>query len=176
MKTTLHILLLLTLSFTVACHANRKTVETTDKPDVTSKSALSDEGPPVIVNDEVAGYEKTPCYGQCPVFKVRFYADGKVTWYGHMNVERLGNYEAKVEQSVISGIQKKALEIGFYKFEEEYPVNYKIADLPYTITFVRYGDKAKAVRNMTDAPEALVMFEEYLEGIIGKLDWKKAKA
>jgi hypothetical protein len=139
---------------------------------VKSESKLSTEGPVLNVSYEIAGFEKTPCYGQCPVYKVTFLSDGRVTWFGRNNVERLGTYEAEVELKVLKEIQQKAKEVGYFTFAEEYPLNHKIADLPFTTTFVNDGVTTKSVRNQLEAPERLIDFEDYLEALISRLNWK----
>ena len=121
---------------------------------------------------QVILYKKTPCFGKCPVYEVKFMSDGKVTWYGKMNVERMGWHEANVEWKVIKDIQMKADALGYWGFYEEYPVENKVADLPTTITSVRLGDMIKTVRNTHDAPEKLEEFEKYLSGVIEGLAWR----
>jgi uncharacterized protein DUF6438 len=120
----------------------------------------------------VAAFEKTACYGKCPVYQVKFYNDGKVTWYGRMYVDRMGWHEARVEPAVLKSIRSKAHETGYLDFESEYPTERRIADLPGTITYVRIGDVEKQVSDTHDAPEKLKEFEAFLEGLINGLDWR----
>ena len=123
---------------------------------------------------QVAGYQKTACFGKCPVYQVKFYSDGKVTWYGQMNVERKGWYETKVDKTVLTDIRDKAHAAKYWDFSGEYPTGQKVADLPSTVTFIRAGDTQKTVVNTHQAPPELEAFEEYLEGIINGLDWRLA--
>ncbi|MEZ4935232.1 MAG: hypothetical protein R2788_24245 [Saprospiraceae bacterium] len=51
----------------------------------------------------------------------------------------------------------------------------EVADLPSTITTVRYGDMIKSVKNTIEGPEKLNEFEVYLEGVINRLDWKPSE-
>lgn len=156
-----------------SCKTKKNLVsETASEPAIPSESRLSEEGPKLNLAFEIAVFEKTPCYGQCPVYKVRFMSDGTVTWFGRSNVDMIGTYESKVERQVLTEIQQKAWDLGYFKLADEYPINYKLADLPYTITLVHNGTIVKSVRNMLDAPRNLLDFEEYLEAIIEGLEWK----
>jgi hypothetical protein len=145
-----------------------ETAETTAPPN----PKPAEEELPVGKEDEIAGYEKTACFGKCPVYRVRFYADGRVSWYGRMNVERMGWHSAKVPPEVIKGIQDKAREIGYFNFLGEYPVGKKVADLPATITFIRMEDMMKQVVDQHEAPDSLKAFEKYLEDLIAGLKWE----
>lgn len=122
---------------------------------------------------QYAGFQKTPCFGKCPVYEVKFFSDGRVTWLGRMNVERTGEYEARVDQSVLKSIKSKAEEIDFFALRNEYPVESKVADLPTTITYLRIGDMEKQVKNTYEAPENLLTFEKFLEDLIKGLTWRK---
>jgi hypothetical protein len=124
---------------------------------------------------EAVGYKKTPCFGKCPVYEVKIYSDNTATWYGKMNVERIGWYEAKLTGTKVQDIKDKASELGYLDFYNEYPVEHKVADLPSTITTVRYGDMIKSVKNTIEGPEKLNEFEAYLEGVINRLDWKPSE-
>lgn len=120
---------------------------------------------------EVIGFQKTACFGKCPVFQVKISNDGKATWYGKMNVEKLGWYEAQVTQDMIKSIKDKAQSLKYWDMEGEYPQGRKVADLPSTVTFIRKGDMLKQVVNTHQAPESLEEFEDYLEDIINGLRW-----
>ncbi len=121
---------------------------------------------------QLAGFQKTACYGKCPVYQVKFYSDNTATWHGKMNVERMGWHEAKVDKEQIKAIKDKAFEIGYFDFYGEYPLEYKVADLPSTITYIRVGDMEKTIKNTHDGPDKLTEFEQYLESLIENLDWK----
>ncbi len=120
----------------------------------------------------VAAFEKTACFGKCPVYQVKFYSDGKVTWYGRMNVERQGWFSATVSPEMLKRIRTKANELNYFDLNPKYPSEMQVADLPSTITYVRIGDMEKQVVNTYDAPENLLAFEQFLADLIEGLDWK----
>ncbi len=168
--------LLVAMLALVACHrkAGKVMQEPTTAPQDTV-ATQSDEtvAPPAQSNAYlVAAFEKTACFGKCPVYQVKFYSDGKVTWYGRMNVERQGWHTARVLPDVLKRIKAKANELNYFDLEAKYPTNMQVADLPGTITYVRIGDMEKQVVDTLDAPENLLAFEQFLSELIEGLDWK----
>jgi hypothetical protein len=119
-----------------------------------------------------AAYEKTACFGRCPVYQVQIYSDGKATWNGRMNVSKLGNYEGRASEEQIKAIRQKVHELRFLDFENEYPTGgQRIVDLPVTITYIRIGDMDKTVKNTHGAPQSLKEFEKYLEAVFESIAW-----
>ena len=172
----LFLLLFVATGALAACH--RKAAETVQEPATAPQDQAitqSDETvePPTKSNAYlVAAFEKTACFGKCPVYQVKFYSDGKVTWYGRMNVERQGWYTAQVLPDVLKRIKAKANELNYFDLEAKYPTDLQVADLPSTITYVRIGDMEKQVVNTHDAPENLLAFEQFLSELIEGLDWR----
>jgi hypothetical protein len=124
---------------------------------------------------QVVGFQKTACFGKCPAYQVKIYNDGKATWYGQLNVERLGWHEAMVSKEVLAAIKQKVSEIRYLDFAHQYPTNNRVADLPSTVTYIRIGDIEKSVVNTYQAPTELDVFEDYLEGIVMGLAWKPSR-
>ncbi|MEY3368637.1 MAG: hypothetical protein RI973_1792 [Bacteroidota bacterium] len=117
-------------------------------------------------------YEKTACFGRCPVYQVQLYSDGKATWNGRMNVSKLGNYEGRVSQEQLKAIRQKVHDVRFLDFENAYPTDgQRIVDLPVTITYIRIGDMDKTVKNTHGAPQSLKEFEKYLEAVFEGITW-----
>lgn len=165
---------LLAVIILVACNRKAAAPVTTEKPKPGDITNLVEEAPREKAY-QVVGYQKTACFGKCPVFQVKFYNDGKVTWYGQHNVERMGWHEAMVDKAVLADIRAKVSGAKYWDFAPAYPVAHKIADLPSTVTYIRIGDMEKSVINTHQAPVELVAFEEYLEGIINGLTWKPSR-
>jgi len=169
------LLALVGIAIFAACNqknANQAQEEPAPPPPPVTDTSVEKPAPEKPTAYQVLGYQKTPCFGKCPVYEVKFFNDNTATWYGRMNVEREGWYEAKVEGKVIKDIQMKADALGYWDFNEKYPVENEVTDLPTTITMVRVGDMIKTVRNKHDAPTKLEEFEKYLSDAIEKLDWK----
>lgn len=161
----------------LACHRKATPPETPTPPTTGVTPKPSNGGPsmePAKDAYQVAGYQKTACFGKCPVYQVKFYSDGKVTWYGQMNVERMGDFVAKVDEKTLADIREHAHAAHYWDFASKYPTDYRIADLPSTVTYFRTGDMEKTVVNTYQGPTELEAFQDYLEGLIMALKWQPA--
>ncbi len=176
MKTSLIVLIgVLVLIAFVAC--NKKTSSSAKEEPVTENPAkpntnTDNADAPTKEANQILGFQKTACFGKCPVYQVTFYDDGRATWYGKMNVERMGWHETIVTKAEVKRLLDKAQEIGFFDFYNEYPTGQKVADLPSTITFIRIGDMEKSIKNTHDGPEKLGEYQKFLENYITALPWK----
>lgn len=154
-----------------------KVMEESPKPAKENPAAQADqrvvpEAPkPAFVS---AGIKKTPCYGTCKVFEVNFYARGYATYNGKSNVKMTGQWRADLSREKCSEILEKAQMANYFELSDTYPANGKIIpDLPFTITYVEFGEKRKEIKNNHDAPQALSDFEAYLEEVVAELTWQK---
>jgi Domain of unknown function (DUF6438) len=168
------IVCLLAVVVLVACNRKAAAPVTTEAPKPSGTTKPVEEVPREKAY-QVVGFQKTACFGKCPVFQVKFFNDGTVTWYGQHNVERMGWYEAMVGKEVLADIRAKVSEAKYWDLAPAYPVAHKIADLPSTVTYIRIGDMEKSVINTHQAPVELIAFEDYLEGIINGLTWKPTR-
>lgn len=175
MKTSLVIFVgIISLIAIVACNkkaGSAKEEPVTENPVNPNAGNGSVENPPKEAN-QILGFQKTACFGKCPVYQVKFYDDGRATWHGKMNVERMGWHETKVSKEEVKRLLDKAQEVGFFDFYNEYPTGQKVADLPSTITFIRIGDMEKSIKNTHDGPEKLNEYQKFLENYITSLPWK----
>ena len=155
-----------------SCDQKKAQQTTTDvKETVPDHPGTKPEKPKEVY--QMVGYQKTACYGKCPVYQVKLYNDGTAIWEGKRFVDRMGEYKAKVSKATLDAIKQKAYDVGYFDFYEKYPVKHRVADLPSTITYMRVGDVVKSVNNTHEGPEKLAEFEKYLEEVIAKLEWVK---
>lgn len=177
-------LLFLPLLILIAC--NRKTTTVVTAPNnskveiPTEKPTIETPESPSIETIEALPYSilalrKTPCYGKCPVFEARFMSDGRVTWLGKKNTERLGHYEAFATPDQLENLQQRIKNSQFQTFQPTYPTNTDkmIMDLPQTITKVQIDGQTIQVTNNYDAPIALQELEKFVQVELDKLVWRK---
>jgi hypothetical protein len=119
----------------------------------------------------VISFEKTPCFGRCPVYKVKVYDSGFATYEGLNFAEKMGLYSTNFTQKQIEEIYQKALEIGYFSLKAEYN-DTRISDLPSTISRVNYKAKDHKVVARTDIPESLKNFHENLAVTLQEKDWE----
>lgn len=128
--------------------------------------------PKVDVNLMVS-LQRTPCFGQCPVFKIELFNDGKVIYDGKAFCKRMGIHKAIASPDLMKAIQQKASDIKYLAFNEKYPKGESmITDIPTTVSYVKIGSDSKMVSNNYDAPTELIEFEHWLEQQFEGLKWE----
>jgi hypothetical protein len=167
----------------LACakQVNNKTTQTNmnkTKQEAPSTNTTTNKGTtktvePKVDNNLLVSLQRTPCFGQCPVFKIQLFNDGKVVYEGKAHCKRMGTYKAVASTELIKAIQQKANEIKYLSFEERYPKGESmITDIPTTISYIKVGSDSKMVANNYDAPKELVEFEHWLELQFETLKWE----
>ncbi len=141
----------------------------------TSGEEVSEIIPPVSRPAFVsATIQKTPCFGKCPAFKITFDAKGFATYEGKKFVKMLGKYTAPISGKEYTAILSAAQKIGYFSMPKTYPPNGKfIADLPFTITTLHFGNDKHQIRNNIDAPQELTEYENFLIELGESLKWTK---
>lgn len=123
----------------------------------------------------VATLERTTCYGNCPYYEVKIYANGIATYYGKKNVEFIGKHRAKVSQRFIQELLNKAKLVGYESFDNKYPQKgLGIIDFPMCITSLKTINGKKIIYNRNDSPQKLVEYQEFFDELIEDIEWQKA--
>ena len=117
--------------------------------------------------------QRTPCFGQCPVFKIQLFNDGQALYEGKAHCKRVGIYKSVASFELMKTIQQKAILINYLSLNERYPKGESmITDIPTTISYVKVGTDSKMIYNNYDAPRELVDFEHWLELQFEALNWE----
>jgi len=83
-------------------------------------------------------YRKTACYGNCPEFFVKFYADGTFEYRGKANVERLGTTGGTFDTSILQNIIDFARTSELHRLKPTYPdFSFKSEFLSSTVISIR---------------------------------------
>lgn len=121
----------------------------------------------------VLSLERTTCYGRCPYYSVKIYADGLAVYEGRKNVILLGKYTTRVPPSLIQQLLEKAAAIDYAHLHTKYPVEgLGIIDFPVCISSVRQNGILKTIYNRNDAPPALISYEQLFDELTGTLSWR----
>ncbi|MCA8829212.1 DUF6438 domain-containing protein [Hymenobacter sp. BT728] len=116
---------------------------------------------PVIV------FGKTPCFGKCPHYTARLYADGRMQYEGLQYAPVEGNRELMLGPEVIRQIMQAAETSHFRNFKAEYSSG--AADLPSTTLAITYPDGfVKTVRVEEGAPAELEKLFAFISSQIEK--------
>jgi hypothetical protein len=119
----------------------------------------------------VIAFEKTPCFGRCPVYKVKVYESGFAVYEGINFSEKLGLYSGNISKEKMERIYQSALEIGFFELEPEYD-NSGVSDLPATITMINMNGKKQRIKARYNTPEKLQIFQENLAVTLTENNWQ----
>ena len=103
-----------------------KTPTPVEQPTV-PKVEIPDE-PPIAVEEPmeevkvelIASIKKTACYGTCPTFETKIYSDGRVTYHGKKNVERVGHYEGLLKGDFQAEIRDMAVAVKYFNLSKKY--------------------------------------------------------
>ena len=72
--------------------------------------------------------ERTPCFGQCPAFRIDMYRSGMPPTTGRSNVERKACYTGRGQQDTLAALLKEAEGVGFFDLDDPYDGH--VTDLP----------------------------------------------
>ncbi len=127
--------------------------------------------PEMVINNDTlfASIERTPCYGTCPQYSIKIYKSGLVIYEGKRFVNKEGKHKAFLSNNKLLEIDKYAIELGYYELKDRYEDN--VTDLPSCTTRLNGSKADKSVFHYGTAPEALVKFEKYLDGLFAKKEW-----
>src|SRR5690606_33695285 len=78
--------------------------------------------------------EKTPCYGECPIYTVNIYKSGRATYEGKNFVENIGMYQAWFSEQEMKQLISLAKDADYFHLEHVYDA--AVTDLPSTSTIL----------------------------------------
>jgi TonB family protein len=117
-------------------------------------------------------FERTGCFGKCPIYKVEVLMNGKITYVGKLNVDRLGTFEGKLTRHQILQITHAIAKSKLPKKSIKYK---KIAsDLPSLNYWYEIGKKRITVFNVNQGPIELNTIALVIDSIVTKLKWRPA--
>ncbi|MFT7333993.1 MAG: hypothetical protein ACI81S_002216 [Sphingobacteriales bacterium] len=119
----------------------------------------------------LASIERTPCYGECPVYKMTIFTNGDALYEGRMNVEMEGLHTGVLSRRSVKKIIELAEDIKFFDFDENYIDEY-ITDIPSTIvTFVKDGNRKTIRSNSFQTPKELISFQNFIDQMGKDAEW-----
>lgn len=120
-------------------------------------------------------FERQPCFGGCPVYKVTISADGKVDYTGTRYVERMGRYTATIWPDNVSKLFSTLQRLKFFEFKTRYEL--PITDQATQILTVETNDRKRTVSEYgRSGPAELWEAQTLVEGLLySAKDWKKVE-
>ncbi|WP_299158000.1 DUF6438 domain-containing protein [uncultured Tenacibaculum sp.] len=99
-------------------------------------------------------YGKTPCLGECPVFDMYIYNDGKVIYKGFQNVILKGEHKFSISKNHIDEIKKELKSIDF-KIKTNI-----VRDLPNII--LKYNGEKLTINNKEEIKDLVKLLEKII--------------
>lgn len=158
----------LTLLVVGGCGNQRSAVEQPTTPEFVDSVAVQEEPP--APKDPWLYYERTACFGTCPVYKFTLNHDGGCLYEGINFVDRIGVYRGKVSDSTaFSRIRSAAEQLDYFNLEESYDDSL-VMDLPSTYTLI----DGKGVLKRMGGPNLKPLYEA-IDQVIEEVDWKPSR-
>ena len=116
-------------------------------------------------------FERRPCFGRCPVYKIKIYESGYTTYDGVNFVDYMGYFQHKLDPTEIAMIYKYIAEADFFELEDSYD-NENIMDLPSMIFRARAMGQDKRIVARYEIPEALTNLASKIDDMFEETEWK----
>jgi hypothetical protein len=123
-------------------------------------------------------FERTPCFGTCPVYRVRVSGSGSVSFTGIRNVDSVGTFTGHIDAAAVQAL-RKAFEDA--KYTSLLPAYGQSNCSPYgtdaarILTSITTGDQTKSVDHDLGcgnaAPAALPDLYRKFDSIVGITRW-----
>ena len=163
------ILFFFILLFGIGCNSKKEVVAAEATPKTDTVVVMMK---PTSPKDSLAvHFEKTPCFGRCPVFKIKVYQSGFATYEGLNFAEKMGLYSYRFSQADLDKIYEMARNINYFELNSEYN-DPRVSDLPSTISEIKLNDHAHRVSARMGTPQKLKDFHENLGVMLNERDWK----
>lgn len=119
-------------------------------------------------------YQRTACFGTCPIFALKIYDSGYATYEGTNFVEMMGKFDGFVPEGTIEAVVGQANGIGYFGLQDKYDA--MVSDLPSVITEIKAPNgNRKRVNNRYDGPKSLQDLYPILDHVIESTEWKPIK-
>ena len=163
------LLFLFALLFGIGCNTKKEAVssETKSVPD----TVVVVMEPSVPKDSLAVHFENTPCFGRCPVFKIKVYKSGFATYEGLNFAEKMGLYSYRFSAADLEKIYSMADSIGYFELQSEYN-DPRVSDLPSTISEIKLNDRKHRIVARMGVPQKLKDFHENLGIMLNERDWK----
>jgi hypothetical protein len=129
--------------------------------------------------EEAISLERTPCFGQCPVYRITVTAGGAVTYEGRANVRRIGTATADVSPDSVSTLLREMERAGYFTFSDRYAASEPTCrryttDSPSAISSATFRGRTKRVEHdygCGGVPRALTVLEQRIDEVVGSDQW-----
>jgi hypothetical protein len=122
----------------------------TSNRQATTTANTSAKPKPVDPNAPILEFEKTPCFGSCPVYKAQVFKDGYVKFDGTYNVKAIGPNEFRFPKDTLNNLLTYFREVNLFQYDTTYMSG--ATDLPSTVITFRDQGKEKRIKTEGEGP------------------------
>ncbi|MCT4582905.1 MAG: DUF6438 domain-containing protein [Flavobacteriales bacterium] len=167
-------LILISTSLLIAC-ASKKESSTNQGETVEVVNTENDdyEFKNVSTSDSLfASIERSPCFGQCPVYSMQIYNSGWVNYKGKNFVQRTGEFTLQLSSSQMLAFVNKAKAIQYLEMDDSYD-NPSVTDVASATTSIVLNGTRKKVYRRFGFPKELIEFEQLFDDLLNSDQWKE---
>lgn len=120
-------------------------------------------------SDLLITINRTGCFGDCPAYSARIYADGTVVYVGVYSVKEIGERRHKISQGAIQALIKEFQRLDYWSLKDSYEADEQgrgETDQQITTTSISLDGKKKQVVNIY-GPKRLDELEERIDSLAG---------
>jgi hypothetical protein len=150
------------------CGGRKNTVPVAEEtaPVVTEEIVVEKDS---VATEPVIYYERTHCFGTCPVFRFTASSDGACAYEGINFVDRIGKHIGSVEPAKVQAIAALANAMNYFSLDTLYDDQY-LMDLPAVITII----EGKTVVNRYRGPDLKALYAS-LDALIEEVQWETTR-
>ncbi len=117
--------------------------------------------------------QRTPCFGQCPVYTLNVYSSGLAVLEGKRFFDHIGTFKGQFTPADFSQIMDAASDAGFFQMNHVYDA--PVTDLPSTTLIIRTESAEHWTYNRMNSPDELRALETTVEEMIKGKAWEEQK-
>jgi hypothetical protein len=120
----------------------------------------------------VLQFERTPCFGGCPVYRVTVFKDGRVLFEGKRFVKTTGKATSHLSPEQLEVLAQMAKDAHF--FEEPNHERQDLTDQPSAILYIHWKDRVHQVIHYggdRTAPASLKDLEDKVDALLNTEQW-----
>ncbi len=161
-------LLILSFAFFLSC---KQSEATTENSSATKNEALKETTP--TEESLFLTMERTPCFGECPSYKISISSTGNVTYEGFRFAPKEGKHTKKLSTTQLNEIQSQIDALKIFDMEDKY--DSPVTDIPSVHLLIVYNNQKKKILDRVNGPKELKQFEKLIDHLVIDDELKKVE-
>lgn len=109
------------------------------------------------------------CYGNCPVYNVQIFADGRVLYIGKLNVLNIGKYSSRLAPNQTKLLFEDLKQFNWSSYPDSYPIDN--VDFPQFKIEFQNQELNKSIRANSMAASELIDLAKQIDFIVSQLEF-----